>query len=139
MEKAIKILYPIAGFVYALVMYSATLNIIHYFDFPEENFPIATKAIFWGFHLLIPAFAIAVLDKFRILMEYDEDTNIVNVLLESIAWIFPSSFRCFAWGAVIIVINLIMRHTVEMHFIEPVLNDWPFDMTVPDLIFNPAY
>lgn len=138
MEKVLIVLHALAGFIYALVMYSASLNLVHYFDFPGTPFPVA-KSIFWGLHLLFPAFAIAVIDKFRILMQYDEDTNIFSILLESIAWIFPSSFRAFGYGAVIIVVDVILRFAVGYPFIEPVLNSWPFDMTVIHPILNPAY
>lgn len=138
MERLLKILYLPAGFIYSLVMYSAALNLVHFFDFPGEPFPTG-KAVFWGLHLLIPAFAIAVLDKMRILMQYDEDTNIFNVLLESVAWIFPSSFRCFGYGALIIIADVILRFAMGYDFLDSVLNAWPFDMTLVYPILNPAY
>ena len=138
MERLLKILYIPAGFIYSLVMYSAALNMIHYFDFPGTPFPTA-KAIFWGLHLLIPASFIAVVDKMRILMQFEEDTNIINVLLESLAWIFPSSFRCFGFGAVIIVIDVILRFGIGLDFIDSTLNAWPFDMTIVRPILNPAF
>ena len=122
-----KILYIGLGFIYAVVL-TAVIYCIGA-RFGENNIPIATHyMINWVWVLVIPPFIVAILEKVKVMLSFDEDVSIVGLLMEAFSMVIPSIFRAIAYGVVIAVVGVAAKYFMDMPFIDQAIRAWPVEL-----------